>query len=154
MIICIASMLWAWSQGYYWYSKVCFLPWPSHWLKSSLQKFYGRHHNLVDRYEISISQITMHLLVDVFLSLSLSILLPELTVYMSNTAGVRSKNYLPFTSIWVQPRFLVVESVLLIYFSFLCCPIMCLYVLSSVLWCPLRFPHKNNVRFVFTSSCI
>ena len=38
--------------------------------------------------------------------------------------------------------------------SFLCCTIMCLYVLSSVLWCPLRFPHKNDVRFVFTSSCL
>ena len=25
---------------------------------------------------------------------------------------------------------------------------------SSVLWCPLRFPHENNVRFVFTSSCL
>jgi hypothetical protein len=36
-------------------------------------------------------------------------------------------------------------------FSFLCCPIMCL---SSVLWCPLRFPHINNVRFIFTSSCL
>jgi hypothetical protein len=22
-----------------------------------------------------------------------------------------------------------------------------------VLWCPLRFPHANDVRFVFTSSC-
>ena len=32
-------------------------------LKSSLQKFYCRHQNLVDRYEISISQMTMdHLL--------------------------------------------------------------------------------------------
>jgi len=31
-------------------------------LKSSLQKFYGRHHNLVDRYKISISQMTMDLL--------------------------------------------------------------------------------------------
>ena len=31
-------------------------------LNSSLQKFYGRHHNLVDRYEISISQMTMNLL--------------------------------------------------------------------------------------------
>jgi len=31
-------------------------------LKSSLQKLYGRHHNLVDRYEISISQMTMELL--------------------------------------------------------------------------------------------
>jgi len=28
---------------------------------------------------------------------------------------------------------------------------MCLYVLSFVLWCPLRFPHKVNVQFVFTS---
>jgi len=32
-------------------------------LKSSLQKLYGRHHNLVDRSEISISQMIMdHLL--------------------------------------------------------------------------------------------
>ena len=30
---------------------------------------------------------------------------------------------------------------------------MCLYViLSSVVLYPLRFPHKNDVRFVFTSS--
>ena len=28
-------------------------------LKSSFQKFYGRHHNLFDRYGISVSQITM-----------------------------------------------------------------------------------------------
>jgi len=39
-------------------------------------------------------------------------------------------------------------------FSFLCCPIMCLCVLCSVLICPLRFPHKNDVQFVFTSSCL
>jgi hypothetical protein len=30
-------------------------------------------------------------------------------------------------------------------FSLLSCPIKCLFVVSSVLWCPLRFPHKNNV---------
>jgi hypothetical protein len=30
-------------------------------------------------------------------------------------------------------------------FSFLCCPIMCLYILSSVLWYPLRFPHASDV---------
>jgi hypothetical protein len=60
-------------------------------LKSVLQKFYGYDHNLVDRYEISTSQMTMELLlfnVDVFFSLSLPRLLPDLTVYMSNTAGV------------------------------------------------------------------
>jgi hypothetical protein len=33
-------------------------------------------------------------------------------------------------------------------------PIMCLYVLSSVLWCPLRCPHKHQVRFAFTSNCL
>ena len=27
---------------------------------------------------------------------------------------------------------------------------MCLYVLSSVMYCPLRFPHKNDVWFLFT----
>jgi hypothetical protein len=31
-------------------------------LKSSLQKFYISHHNLVDHYKISISQMTMDLL--------------------------------------------------------------------------------------------
>ena len=31
---------------------------------------------------------------------------------------------------------------------------MCLYVPSSELWCPLRIPHKNDVRFVFTSGCL
>jgi len=27
-------------------------------LKSSLRKFYGRHHDLIERYEISVSQMT------------------------------------------------------------------------------------------------
>jgi hypothetical protein len=36
----------------------------------------------------------------------------------------------------------------------LCCHIMCLYVLSSVLRCALRYPHKSDIRFVFTSSCL
>jgi hypothetical protein len=31
-------------------------------LKSSLQKLYSRHHNLVERYEISISQMTIDFL--------------------------------------------------------------------------------------------
>jgi len=34
------------------------------------------------------------------------------------------------------------------------CPIICLYVLNSVLWCPLRFQHKNYVWFLFTYSCL
>ena len=39
-------------------------------------------------------------------------------------------------------------------FIFLCSPIMCLYVLSSMLWCPLWFPYCNDVQFVFTLSCL
>jgi hypothetical protein len=31
---------------------------------------------------------------------------------------------------------------------------MCLSVFSSVLWCPLRFSHENDVLFDFTSSCL
>jgi hypothetical protein len=38
--------------------------------------------------------------------------------------------------------------------SFLCCPNMWLYVPRSVLWCSLWFPHKNDVQFVFSSSCL
>ena len=35
-------------------------------------------------------------------------------------------------------------------FSVLCSPTMYLYVLGSVLW----FPHANDGRFIFTSSCL
>ena len=58
-------------------------------LKSSVQKLFGRHHDLVD--EIYISQMTMVLFVftvDFSFPLSLPIHLPHLSVYMSNTAGV------------------------------------------------------------------
>ena len=48
----------------------------------------------------------------------------------------------------------LVGSVLLIFLVFLCCPIMYLYILSSVLWCPLRFPNRNDVQFVITFSCL
>ena len=41
-------------------------------------------------------------------------------------------------------------------FSFLCCPIMCLCVLSFVLWCPLRFPHKPVHLYLqlFVEGCM
>jgi hypothetical protein len=42
--------------------------------------------------------------------------------------------------------------------SVLCCPVVCLYVLGSVLCCPLRFPHRNDVPclrlFVEGNSCL
>ena len=55
-------------------------------LKSWLQIFYGCHHNLMDRYVLSIYQNTSYL--DVFFSLSLPMLLSDLTVFISNAAGV------------------------------------------------------------------
>jgi hypothetical protein len=46
-------------------------------------------------------------------------------------------------------------SVFLIFLKFFfLCSIMCLDFLNSVLWCPLWFTHNNDVRFVFTSSCL
>ena len=64
----------------------------------------------------------------------------------------------PYTTAYISwaPEFplrFLVRSVVLIFLFFLCCPIMCLYVLSSVMWCPLRFLNAKDVQFIFTSSC-
>jgi hypothetical protein len=40
-----------------------------------------------------------------------------------------------------------------LYFFF-CCSIMCRYVLSCVVCCPLRFPHEHEVPFVLIASCL
>ena len=37
-------------------------------------------------------------------------------------------------------------------FDFVCCPILYIYVLSPALWCMLRFPHKHDGLFFYTSS--
>jgi hypothetical protein len=52
--------------------------------------------------------------------------------------------FLSFTTPWINPRILVGVRVVHIFFP----------KISSVLWCPLRFLHKNDVRFVFISSCL
>ena len=91
--------------------------------------------------------------IEVFFPLPLPRLLPDLTVYMSSTTVSYRKQELAFPS-RAHEFTPVFDGVCVAHLlSFLCCPIMCLYVLSSVLWCPLRFPHKNDVRFVSTSSC-
>ena len=36
--------------------------------------------------------------------------------------------------------------VMRIFLVFLCCSIICLYVLNSILWCSLRFLHENDVQ--------
>jgi hypothetical protein len=53
-------------------------------------------------------------------------------------------NYLPFAPTWVHSCFLVGFVLLIVcLFCFVRCPIMCLI---SLLWCPLRFQHTNDVR--------
>ena len=124
-------------------------------LKSSLQKLYGRHHDLVDRYEISIPQMTITFYVDYFLLLSLPRLLPDMTVYTSITrVSYKKQELITLREHLGSPPVFLVGSMLLIFLVFMCCLIMYLYVLSSMLWCPLRFPHKHDVLSVFTSSCL
>jgi hypothetical protein len=54
------------------------------------------------------------------------------------------------------PQFIpgvLVESVLLIFlFIFSCCPIMCLCMLISMLWCLLQSRHRNDVQCVLCSQ--
>jgi hypothetical protein len=69
--------------------------------------------------------------------------------------------YRTWLYIWVTQRVSYKKQVLLTFrkhrsffygirvvhlFSFLCCPLIFLYVLSSVLQCLLRFPHNKDVR--------
>jgi hypothetical protein len=71
-----------------------------------------------------------------FFPLSLSVLLPNLTLYMSNMVyTLWTPEFTPLFFGGVRVPHI---------FSFLCCSIMCLYVLSSMLWCPIRFPHKKQ----------
>ena len=61
---------------------------------------------------------------------------------------IRVTRWVPLVEHLRSPLVFVVEFMLRNLFL-LCCPIICLYVLCSVLWCPLRFQHKNDVRFFF-----
>jgi hypothetical protein len=92
----------------------------------------------ITRYQYFKWQWIFYSLRNVFFSLSLPRFQPDLTVYLRNTPGVL-----------LEAEFTVAN-----LFSYLCCPIKLLYILSSMLWCPLRFPHKDNVWFVFPSSCL
>jgi hypothetical protein len=61
--------------------------------------------------------------------------------YLVEVGNMTSKNNYVFISNvygWIRVAHL---------FSFLCCPIMCLCVLNSVLWCPLLFRIKTMFGF-------
>ena len=59
-------------------------------LKSSLQKFYGRHHELVDRYDVSICTMETDFFNGSWFSF-LRLNVPDLTFFMSNSADVSRK---------------------------------------------------------------
>ena len=99
------------------------------------------------RYVISISQITMDCLRIICSFLYHCQDFDQTGLYICVIWGslIRNRNCWPFVSTWVHFR-LIGEIRVAHLISFLRCPIMCLYVLSSVLWCPLQFSHKNDAR--------
>ena len=63
-----------------------------------------------------------------------------------NGCLITNRNCLPFASTWVHPGYFDGVRVANRF------SVLCPYFLSFMLWCPLRFPHKSDVGFVFTSS--
>jgi hypothetical protein len=65
-------------------------------LKSSLRRCFGRHHEMVDRFEISISQMPIYLFISMrsyfFFHLSWTKLLPDLAMTNTCTFVCRSLN--------------------------------------------------------------
>jgi hypothetical protein len=93
----------------------------------------------------------------VFFPLSLPRLLPDLTVYtcIYNRAGVLSQAVIAYPS--RAPEFTTGffgRVCLCSFFSLFVLSYYVSYVLHSVLWCMLRFPHGHDVRFVFAFSCL
>jgi hypothetical protein len=109
------------------------------------KKVYGRDHELVDRYEISISQTTMDIFpisVDFF-----SFTYPWQDFYriwrLSNTAGFLTETVTAYPlQAHVFTHDLFVVSMLLNLFSFLCCVLLLLlFCLSSFcVVCPQMLP--------------
>ena len=74
--------------------------------------------------------------------------LSQLT-YHQRYSLIMTRRFIRLNYIYMSyPGFSGVRVARLYTFICLCCPIVCLYVPSSVLWCPLRFPHKT----IFGSS--
>ena len=110
-------------------------------LKSLLQKFYGRHHKLVDRYGVAISTMKTDLF-NVSISLS-SFVYPGLDIFISNSAGRKAEDAYFRCTCSVFSVFLV-ESELLIYFCYFVCII--LFTSCSML-CLSVFPRLQYFDF-------
>ena len=82
--------------------------------------------------------------VDVFFPLTTPSLIPDL-IKQCIYDGCLIRSWLPFTSLRVHIRFLLVSVLLIFLVCF--CPIMCLYVLRSVLW-HRRYPTVDSDTFL------
>lgn len=118
-------------------------------LRSSLQNAYGRHHELVDRKEISICLMSMDLVLfmKIYFLFPLHVwptrLLPGLTLDNTHVLYETGTSYLSRDT-WDHPRCLV-KYILRHWFSFQCCVcyIFCLSsfrVLCPMLHVSLDFP--------------
>ena len=108
-------------------------------MNSSIRKFYGRHHDLLTVTERPVSQITTFVVITIW-----SFPYSRLVIRVTRRMPQMGQELLSF------PKHLKSPPVL--YSSWWgsccsCCQITCLLVVSSVLWFPLRFPRKNDVRF-------
>jgi hypothetical protein len=115
----------------------------------------------IDRFEISISQMTINLIlvtkdlysranrcfyVDFLFPLSMPRFWPDLTVYMSNTAGFLSEarnGYPSRAPKAVHPMLFLVGSVLLVFLSFVCVILLCVFTFL-VPCCDVRYDFRIN----------
>ena len=106
-------------------------------LKSSLQKFYGRHHELVDRYGIAICTTRTDL--SPYHSFHYSVYTPDMTFLLATlSVFLKCRGRLPYRCIWSMLKVLL-ESGLLIcacYFAFFMFFVvsMCFSCLDFILW--------------------
>ena len=103
--------------------------------KSSLHKMHGRHHNLI---EISLWQWIFYFFNEIFFPPSLQNLLPDLPVYMSNTAGVlweagtACPSSPPFYVEYVMLFFLLLFCVMRHTFRVPCCDLRCDFCIKTM----------------------
>jgi hypothetical protein len=77
-------------------------------LLSSLQKLYGRHHDIIERYEVLVSQMRINIF-RLYVSPDLTLLdltPPGLTHLQCDGCCIRSRTCLPIQSTWCHSRFL------------------------------------------------
>ena len=109
------------------------------WLNSSADNFYRGHHDLVDRYEISISQMTMNLLFYTYICSFLCHRQDFYRIWVTRQVLYKKQELLTIGECLGLPSVLL-GFVLLIFFlvfSLLCCVFSVLFDFVLCLACPM-----------------